>query len=511
MATLRAFYDLKVCPCTFDVVTFLYLADMYRRHLGFESLELLIVANDDNDGFRSDSRHIVTTEYNLQVLNNVLMKVGTLVPACTSTTFCPDRSEAALLHETADAVYPCNYTAARPVANYLQSWIVIQAIAGYPYSRIKAPSAARERMKRWIESHCGGRQPVVITLRELGFHTVRNSSLAAWGDFARWLDPQRYCPVILHDTHKIFEPSPPEIAGLLRCDMAALDVELRAALYELAYLCLFVNNGPIILARLNPSVRYVIFGLGGVTPPFDADYLRRLGITRTRVPFPVNDHQCNAFEKPSFDHIRDEFRALERQIDSGMPAKARADDSPDAWMRHFAEFGAYQEAEAIYTSICGNGTAEEVPEQDFLILVENSIKARLAKGRVDDALEGYRLLCRYQPPNPDIVLQIIAALSNLRLYQHALRLVDALPADLSPDRLRGEILLAMGRPTEAQTNFAAHMEQHPDDYQSLIRYAEIMRQSGDTHTMTALLERALTIIPPAALQDRIRAKKLMDI
>ena len=55
MTVLSAFYDLKVSPTTFDIFEFLYQAEIERIHNGNDALDIFIVANDANDGFREEN------------------------------------------------------------------------------------------------------------------------------------------------------------------------------------------------------------------------------------------------------------------------------------------------------------------------------------------------------------------------------------------------------------------------------------------------------------------------
>ena len=54
MKVLYAFYDLKVSPCTYDIVNFLYLAEMRRLKDGLDAIDLVVVANDGQDIYRDD-------------------------------------------------------------------------------------------------------------------------------------------------------------------------------------------------------------------------------------------------------------------------------------------------------------------------------------------------------------------------------------------------------------------------------------------------------------------------
>ena len=54
MNVLSAYYDLKVSPTTYDVTTFLALAEMWRLHHNLDAIDLYIVANDLAEGYREN-------------------------------------------------------------------------------------------------------------------------------------------------------------------------------------------------------------------------------------------------------------------------------------------------------------------------------------------------------------------------------------------------------------------------------------------------------------------------
>ena len=61
--------------------------------------------------------------------------------------------------------------------------------------------------------------------------------------FARGLDSNVYCPVIIRDTEEASKSPPRALEGLLTCPEASLDAGVRAALYERAALNMVSANG----------------------------------------------------------------------------------------------------------------------------------------------------------------------------------------------------------------------------------------------------------------------------
>lgn len=124
---------------------------------------------------------------------------------------------------------------------YLITDIVKAARAGEAVPRYKATLAAKLQVGQWL----GGGPYVTITLRETAIWEHRNSNLAAWFKFGRWLKKQGMRVVFVRDTRMVKEPLPPDLTVY---PPASIDLHARCALYEMAEANLFVANGPVHLA-----------------------------------------------------------------------------------------------------------------------------------------------------------------------------------------------------------------------------------------------------------------------
>lgn len=90
-----------------------------------------------------------------------------------------------------------------------------------------------------------GRDPVIsITLREADHWRHRNSNKPAWAGFARDLQRQGKRVVFVRDTARANE----EFDDFEICPLAAVNLDIRMALYEHAQANLFVSNGCASLA-----------------------------------------------------------------------------------------------------------------------------------------------------------------------------------------------------------------------------------------------------------------------
>lgn len=515
MTTLYAFYDLKVSPCTFDILAFLYLAEMRRLDQGLDEIELLVVANDEADGFRVDPSKIIQLDNSRWALQHVLLPVGNILPSCRRTVFCSHRDMATEIEANAKHVFPIGYSVEKPIACYTADNVLMQGLRGYPDSTFRAAPEALERVDRWLSHNAADRKPVTITLREHYYHDSRNSDLGEWGKFAQSLDPNIYAPIILRDTDKIFEPSPPEIAGILRFDAAALDLELRAALYERAYLNMFVNNGTCTLARLNTDIRILQFKLLTDAPNATLEYLGKMGWTPDTSPLRLTNHQWHYFEPDTFPFMQEKFDSMVAFIESGAPVVREPWASAETWIERFAKYGSFDHVQETYEILLAETDDPAELQQRLTSVVEQAAERLSEDGYHAEAASGYHLLLTYNEGNLRYITAMIGALSQMNNHGRINVLLDRLEAQklrLGPLHCHWARLLdSFGRVSDALYHYGAHLEAEPEDLETLVVYAERLGQIGDDAGKRSALEKALELIPMGRLQDRLDVKsKLAD-
>ena len=321
---LYAFYDLAVSPATFDIVTFLVLADLERKESGCELLHVVIVPGPDagfragdSESYRKTGTRSYDTDYMTWRLRNILIPCCWLIPSCRHITVCGSRAEAqALQASLVKTVFPRGYTVSSPKEKYQWRHIAGALSRTSVLPTIQATPEALRFMSSWIQSKAGERKVITITLRECSYEKGRNSSLKDWGAFARRLDPALYCPVVVRDAESSFDSLPLELNGLLVLPEVVWNIELRTALYELSYLNMLVDNGPALLCKLNRCTRFLIFKLCTSSgSPTVEEYYRDLGIEPGIQLHPAIPFQRFVWENDRLDVIQEAFRDMCDGID----------------------------------------------------------------------------------------------------------------------------------------------------------------------------------------------------
>jgi hypothetical protein len=321
--TLYAFYDTKVEPITFDVLWFIAGAEIERRRLGLRAIHFVIVPGPYKGVRQEDPvyEQVVNAAARRWRLNYLVAPCFTLLPDAFGYTLSVSRRQAARIRDGASHVYPASYEPALPIAHQSRDVLADLRDVSTPIS-LMSDLASQALVSRWLKPRTRGRKVVSLTLRRYGYMPERNSNLTAWADFARRLDNESYFPVLLLDTEAMFDPLPPILQGLEVFAEAVFNVGLRMALYEACYLNLGINNGPMALCWLSPTIRYLTFKMLTPSVPQSTEpFLRSRGFTPGAcLPF-AGPFQRWIWEDDELGVIEREFIEMVARIEADRTAR----------------------------------------------------------------------------------------------------------------------------------------------------------------------------------------------
>ncbi len=332
--TLTVILDLAVMPQTFDVAYAVANGEVERRRRGYRRLSVLVVPPFDEH--RRAAAHPYPLDHQRWRVRQIILPVASLAAAGSGGTgggvagggvvVCRTREEArALVSARAPHLFPPAYDIDHPREIYWFSHLMARAEDGLDVRVLEAPEAARRRVRRWLDERTGGRRVVTITLRETAYSDVRNSRLEDWAAFAAGLDPERYLPVVLRDMARAHEPLPGDWGAAVSWPEPVWNVPLRAALYELAWFNLLVNNGPAALAYLNPHAPCAVLKMLADVNEARAQHQRRLGVEPYgQYPFSPPTQRL-VWEEDELPAIRRAFDAFVHLADGEAPPPAEAD------------------------------------------------------------------------------------------------------------------------------------------------------------------------------------------
>jgi hypothetical protein len=319
---LYAFYDLAVAPITFDFLWFLVGAELARQRAGLASIHVIIVPGREAGLREEDPQYeqVIDAATRRARIGNILMPACALLPSAAGVTLTASRAEAAKWVGGAPGrIYPERYEPALP--NYPNSSGPLRAAReGAAIGTLRAGPMELRTIDRWLAARGVSGRAVTITLRSYGYMPARNSRLSDWIAFARSLPKGRYIPVFVPDTEQCFEGIPSELREFPVCSEAAVNLGLRMALYERAYLNLGVNNGPMGLCWLNERTRYVTFKLLADAPQATPEYMRHLGYEIGGQMPQARPWQRFVWEDDALDIIAREFAAVTACLEAQSPS-----------------------------------------------------------------------------------------------------------------------------------------------------------------------------------------------
>jgi len=224
----RAFYDFSVSPFSYDFLAFIGMA----RAAG--CTETVFVPGERDYQKCSPEQQ----RFRLKTLMVPLAEMsGTCIVAKT-------REEAITL--VLPDCFPIGYTVEKPIMAHMFGQIIRSGKGLW----LKASPKAQQR----VAAYLGQRRPITMTIRDSDIKPLRNSNLPEWLEAARQLQKDGHDVLFVPDTDhpdRFFE-------GFDSYPEAAIEPDLRAALYAHSLLNLGIGNGPMGLCFYS-ALPYFIF------------------------------------------------------------------------------------------------------------------------------------------------------------------------------------------------------------------------------------------------------------
>ena len=318
---LYAFYDLSVNNMTFDAAIFAVRAELERQRRGLAALHFVIVPTQTvHGGNPGDQYRYGSAAHVNWRLHYIVSPLFRLIEATAGVSILAVRSEVADQLASVRQIFPTGYAPDRPEKEYKLKDLSRERLPDLDLLMLCAKRPAIQATTRMLSAQVAGRRIVTITLREYGFQERRNSDLAAWSRFAEWLDADRYAVVVVRDTSHAFEPFDADLPGLataIRFDVAAIDLNHRMALYEIAFANLGVSSGPMALCYLSKvpyiNLKILCDGYWNTSLEYQEDFN---GISEGENFEFAMPWQILCWGEDNFENIRDYFIRLTHVLDT---------------------------------------------------------------------------------------------------------------------------------------------------------------------------------------------------
>lgn len=235
---LRAIYDLRYSPCTFDFAVFLALTDCVRQAAEKKSIDLTINASGWRNQTKRD-RDMPKAEKQWR-LKSIILAACDLLPTLRDVAV--ERSGRDREYDFPANIPEFYDPSYRPP--YLASHVLDLYRMGADPRVLKAPAYAKAMMDGMPKAY------VTLTLRQSKHFPERNVDMAEWARFCCHLKDKGYSVITVPDTEHVLDAEKWSVrqawdlpSGIMHIP-AALDQRLRMALYEGAAMNVCSSNGP---------------------------------------------------------------------------------------------------------------------------------------------------------------------------------------------------------------------------------------------------------------------------
>lgn len=315
---LQFCYDLSAAAITYDFASYLAAAEVERRLRGFAGIYVIFVMGP-HGGVREEMPEYeaaISREARLWRVRQMLIPMLSFLPTVRGHVVCSTREVAeALISTNAQAIYPSDYRVFLP-RQPDKRVIHEHARRGVPiWPMFKATAQGRRLVADFLAREAEGRRPIVITLRNYAYTPERNSRNADWIAFADGLDRSRYVAIFIHDSETVMQPPPGDFSRHVVCDAASVNLELRMALYEAAWLNMALLHGPTELCWYCESARYLYFiRVGTAAVQTEAALIQNGHRVGSDLDF-AKPFQHIVWEVDEYDVLCREFALMEKMIE----------------------------------------------------------------------------------------------------------------------------------------------------------------------------------------------------
>jgi hypothetical protein len=291
VTSFTAYWDLEVCPPTYDIVAGLMAFERERRRRGADRIDVKIIPGSA-DGFRRDSFWPHGREARQKMLDAVAVPMARMLP----------RASVEVLGARPSVGAPGSIGWRQRLYG---TRVMVECLRdGIRPLRIAPPEPPiHPRL-------------VTITLREAEHWPMRNSNISEWLAVKRELIRKGYDMVFVRDTKMACEPSLDfEPVNFI----ASHVLDVRARLYLSATCNMFVNNGPAWFALALDAPAMIFKMISDGAPLTNPSFLAGCGLPVGSQLDESAPHQQIVWQTDNYKSI---MAAFEQYVDVGERAMA---------------------------------------------------------------------------------------------------------------------------------------------------------------------------------------------
>lgn len=273
---MHIYYDLSAAPITFDAAVYFAFAIAKCRLAGFQRFDIHVVANTFRRATPRDKAYDDSIK-NWR-LNNIILRLPRLIPG-VENIFLYTSNEINLLSPR----FPEDYN---PGISGTFPYLYPALLSIYRCGGNVKIYQATEFANSWARARIDEGKTVIIALRNADFDIERDTDLDVWSTVYHSLSAEGFKVLVIPDHMDCLFQKKYENYPWKTCAEAALDVDLRLALYTNAIATIGGVGGHTAPLWLSNSV-FALFGiLNNKSPVSSMAFLRRMGFSpHSQPPF----------------------------------------------------------------------------------------------------------------------------------------------------------------------------------------------------------------------------------
>ncbi len=294
---LKCFYDLSVCPSSYDIITFLISAEVTRIRRNLGGLEIYFLKGPNN-GFRIDNRNKSLDENNM-FFDNVMLPSLNLLKSVKSFKL-SERNDFSLpyFNSKEDEIYPRGYDPYKPILGHpsISGQNLVSAhLMNNKTGWFSAPNFAKKIAIEFCKTNFN-KHLVTLTTREaddFDVNKTRRINIKNWEIIFEKCLKMNLQPIIIRDTDKAFDKNPIFGNDIIELPLASLHLPFRIALYELSLINFFTIGGPGTLSLWGKYNSVHLYKFDEDSPPVSSKhYKQKYAMTKNSI-FPMTTINTN--------------------------------------------------------------------------------------------------------------------------------------------------------------------------------------------------------------------------
>lgn len=268
-----AIYDLDKINCSHDFLVFFQCAYNFKKMNKIKNMDVMILSGSVN-GFKKQQfkkEKSFKLDFAKSRLENIVFpSLNMFAKFFDNIFFVKDRKEFQIFEtkKKYDFLFPDDYNPNMNKHEYTKKcqWVNLEKNKEFEFAKLNVSKVLSQKIREYLNTK---KKIITITLRESGYTRFRNSKLSEWKKFINHINESKFKIIVIRDFEKVgtndffrkYELFP----------QASVNISFRSSLYKLAYLNLFVSNGPQTICWINNynSISWKVWGSGNNKLLFD--------------------------------------------------------------------------------------------------------------------------------------------------------------------------------------------------------------------------------------------------